>query len=317
MKGGEVQDCSLVDKVLLDFQEANWVWLVVVLLVYMIANMSRAIRWKMLFEPLGHNIHLVNSFFATMLMYLTNLGIPRAGEVIRVTTISAYEDIEVEKALGTIVVDRMMDFFSFGVIVILALIFEYELIAHYLGDFVSGILSKTSLVLSILAVIILISGLLYAFRGRLKATRPYKKILDLSKGFVEGIAAVKKLRSPGRFILHTVIIWLGYYLMTFLCFYAFAPTAHLGWQEGLIVFLLGALGMIVPSPGGMGSYHFMLQTGLVAYGVNEIEGFSYANILFFTVNIFGNVLFGLIGLIVLPLFNKKRKARAIDTTETI
>ena len=95
-----------------------------------------------------------------------------------------------------------------------------------------------------------------------------------------------------------------YYLMTFLCFRAFDPTAHLGPLAGLLVFVFGSLGMIIPTPGGMGSYHALVIAALVLLGINQNDAFSFAMIIFFTINIFGNILFGIIALILLPNQNR-------------
>ena len=94
--------------------------------------------------------------------------------------------------------------------------------------------------------------------------------------------------------------------MTYVAFFAFAPTANLSAVAGLVVFVFGTLGVVFPSPGGMGSYHFLIGEGLALYGVNAADGFSFANIVFFSVQIFCNVLFGLVAFIYLPLYNKNK-----------
>jgi uncharacterized membrane protein YbhN (UPF0104 family) len=95
-----------------------------------------------------------------------------------------------------------------------------------------------------------------------------------------------------------------YFLMTYFCFKAFEPTAHLGALAALLIFVFGSLGMIIPTPGGMGSYHALVIAGLMLYGINQNDAFSFAMIIFFTINIFGNILFGIIALILLPGYNR-------------
>ena len=43
-------------------------------------------------------------------------------------------------------------------------------------------------------------------------------------------------------------------------FFSFAPTADLAPVSGLVVFVFGTLGIVVPSPGGMGTYQFLIIT---------------------------------------------------------
>ena len=71
-----------------------------------------------------------------------------------------------------------------------------------------------------------------------------------------------------------------------------------------MVFVFGSLGMIIPSPGGMGSYHALVIAALALYGVDVNDAFSFAMIIFFTINIFGNILFGILALIHLPGYNQ-------------
>jgi hypothetical protein len=72
----------------------------------------------------------------------------------------------------------------------------------------------------------------------------------------------------------------------------------------LMVFVFATWGVVVPSPGGMGSYHFMVQTALALYGVSHADGFSYANIFFFLIQLGGNILMGMAALLLLPIINR-------------
>ena len=116
--------------------------------------------------------------------------------------------------------------------------------------------------------------------------------------------SVKKVDKPILFIFHTIFIWVMYYLMSYFAFFSFAPTAELAPVVALVAFIFGALGIVFPSPGGMGTYHFMVIAALGLYGVSGDNAFSLANIIFFTVNLFGNIPFGIAALILLPLLNR-------------
>ena len=132
----------------------------------------------------------------------------------------------------------------------------------------------------------------------------YQKILNIVKGFAEGVKSIRKVDRPGWFIFHSIFIWLMYYSMTYMCFKSFEPTAQVGMLAGLVVFVLGGWGMVIPSPGGMGTYHFLVQTGLSMYGISGDDGFSLANIAFFSINLGTNVLIGILALILLPILNR-------------
>jgi hypothetical protein len=79
-------------------------------------------------------------------------------------------------------------------------------------------------------------------------------------------------------------------------------------MAGLMVFVFGGLGIVFPSPGGMGTFHAMVIMALAIYGINGNDAFSFANIQYFSIQLLGCVLMGIIGLIVLPIINRKPKS---------
>lgn len=99
IKGIAEENCSLLQKVASDISNANYFWVIITMFLFMITNILRALRWKMMFKAIGYNPKFINLFGTIMINYLANLGIPRSGEVIRAGLISKYEDIPVEKHL--------------------------------------------------------------------------------------------------------------------------------------------------------------------------------------------------------------------------
>jgi glycosyltransferase 2 family protein len=128
------ESCSLINKVWTDLLSVKWIWLLIVLLCFNISNLSRALRWKMMLQSLNYQIRTPNAFFCIMLSYFANLGLPRAGEVVRATVFSRYEKIRIEKLLGTIVLDRMLDMVSVLFIFLLAILLEFELIWGFISE---------------------------------------------------------------------------------------------------------------------------------------------------------------------------------------
>jgi uncharacterized membrane protein YbhN (UPF0104 family) len=299
---------TLLDKVINDFRTANYFWLLLVLLAFGLSNVSRTMRWMMLLHPLGYRPKPINGFFTIMLGYFANLGFPRIGEVIRAGTFARYERIKVEKVMGTVVSDRLVDVLSMAIVMGVAFLVESDRIWEVIrelggGEGNAGGLPSWIWWLGGLGLVGLLAG--WLLRKQLARTAFFQKIMGLVKGFAEGVQTIRKLDRPFWFIFHSLNIWFMYYLMTYLGFFAFGPTADLTPMAGLMVFVLGALGILIPSPGGMGTYHVLVGGTLaLLYGINGADAFSFANILFFTVQIGGNVLFGLLALIILPVINR-------------
>jgi hypothetical protein len=312
LDGVPPESCDLITKVATDFANANFFWLFVVVLLFMVSNLSRTVRWHMLIRPLGYQPRFINGFGAIMIGYFANLGIPRVGEVVRAGVLARYEKIEVEKVIGTVAVDRAVDVLSILIVTVLALILQYEQIWNALRDRIDlSTLVKLGTLAFLLGLVALI--LFFIFRKRLEKTKTYQKVVGLIKGFAEGLVTIRQLDKPWLFVLHSINIWLMYYLLNYFAFFAFAPTSELSPIIGLVVFVFGGWGIVIPTPGGMGSYHALVQIALGIYGMSAADSFSFAMIAFITIQIGANVFFGLLSLLILPFINQGYEPAHVQT----
>jgi uncharacterized protein (TIRG00374 family) len=299
-----------------DMANANYFWIGLVILAFLASNISRAIRWKMLLDPLkmeqdGTKVKLHNPLMAVLVGYVMNLVIPRAGEVAKCGVINQYEKISIDKVLGTAVLDRILDVICLFLMILLALALEFDTLWGYLSENVFESADGGGFSIPIWLWILGGFGisalvLFIIFRKKLEQFAIYKKIEGLVIGFVEGLRAIQKLENPLAFIGHTLFIWLMYYLMLYFAFFSFGPTAHLAAVAGLLVFVFGALGMVIPSPGGIGSYQYLVSTALVTfYAIGGSDALSFANIAF-TAPFLCNIIFGIIAFVLLPVLNRKK-----------
>lgn len=305
--GIPAEECSLLNKVVDDFASVDYGWILLVLIVFTLSNVSRAFKWNILIKPLGFHPRFYNSFLSILLGYFANLGIPRIGEIVRAGSLAQYENIPVEKVMGTIVVDRVIDVISLLLMTGLVFLIEYDTISTFFNKHVSfsdKFGGMTGLILYGMGAGIIGLALFLTFRKRLANTVIYKKVMSLVNGFVEGLKTVGRLEKPGLFIFHSIAIWVCYFVMIYLCFFSFEPTKSLSPVVGLVVFVFGGWGIAIPSPGGMGTYHWLVQTALSMYGMPGDDAFSFANIAFFSISLGCNVILGIVALIALPFLNK-------------
>ena len=123
------------------------------------------------------------------------------------------------------------------------------------------------------------------------------------------------MKNKTSFWFHTFSIWIMYFLMTYICFQAIPETSHLGISDGLFLLVLGGIGMVIPAPGGIGSYHLMVMIGLVALqvpdGVLSIKPYNNYNpamlfpFIVHTAQTFVAIIMGSIGLLILFLSKNK------------
>ncbi len=305
LKGIPDSECVLIDKIIADFKTIKIFWVFIVLALFTFSNYLRAIRWQTLLRVMGYESKTYNAFGTVMLGYFANLGFPRLGEIVRPATLSKYENIPLEKNIGTIVVERVVDVVCLLFCIFLAVVLGGEAMVDYIQN--NSTISANQIFIFI--GICMLGGItaILLYRNLLKKDSNNKIFLFIKEkiqGLVDGLMTILKVENKFLYILQTIGIWLCYFLMTYLFFFAYGPTEHLGPTAGLVAFVFGSLGIVFPSPGGMGSYHFLISQALILYGVNGFEAFTFANILFFAINIFCNIFLGLVSLIMLPILNK-------------
>ena len=240
-----------------------------------------------------------------MIGYFANLGLPRMGEFIRAGLFSKYEEIPYEKVLGTIVVGRIIDVLCLLSLLLIGLGLHSDTMLRYFEENLN--LDITKLVILAAIGLLGLGVAIYTYRrlsNSNSTSTGFVKVKKIVDGFVEGLSSLKSVDNMPMFILYSLGIWFLYVGMHWIGFLSFGPTAHLTFSESLLCFDFAALGMVFPSPGGMGTYHAMLIESLLILDVSEISAFSIAMITFFTINIFCNILFGLVSLIVLPIVNR-------------
>jgi len=312
LKGIPDEECSLMDKLKADFASVNYWWIMAIIVAFIISNLLRAHRWLLLIKTMGTHGRMSNAFFTIMVGYFANMGLPRVGELVRAGLFAKYENIGPEKVMGTIVVDRILDLLSLLFAILLAFVLQGNVLFAFFENKIGNSVFGESWLYIVLALVFLLLFFMYRFRRFIKQWSLYQKIHHLVEGFRDGLRSLRRVEKPWILFLDTVLIWLMYYLMMFLCFYSFEPTAHLGGMAGLMVFVFGGLGIVFPSPGGMGTFHLMVITALAIYGIHGDDAFSFANIQYFSVQLLGCMLIGIIGLIVLPIINKKPKPNVTD-----
>jgi hypothetical protein len=312
IKGIAPQQCSLLYKILADMSHADFRWIIFSMMIFVLSNVIRAYRWRMMFQSIGYNPSYINLLGAIFINYFANLGIPRSGEIIRGTVISKYDGIPLDKALGTIVLDRLLDALMFAIFVVISLFIGGKAYLDYLQKN-SNFSSKFELFnrvpwplwLALSVMVVFTTYILIQKRKTLMAMPTVQKIGKVIKGVLKGLQSIKEVEKPWLFSIQTVSIWICYFMMLYVMFFAFKPTEHLGLSAALIVFVFGSLGMLIPSPGGMGAYHYLISEGLQLNGVGSTDGFTFANILFFSIQVGITLICGILALIALPLLNKK------------
>ena len=287
----------------------KWVILPVIL-VLLISHYSRAIRWKLLMEPLGYKPSNFNVFAAVMIGYLVNAGVPRLGEVFKCTFLARYEKVKADKLIGTILVERAVDIICLLVVFILAIIFQGEIFSKYMVEMLTAFFhDKTGnisvLKLSIALGIFLFSILLiYFILNRFGHIDLVFKIKTVLKNILLGLSSIRNLKNKRWFIFHSILIWTMYFLASYLGLFALRETQVLGLAGGLTTLAVGTIGMIL-TPNGIGAYPLLIAQLLGLYGLNPDTTGNASGWLMWSAQTFIILIGGLICFILISQINKK------------
>ena len=300
-----VKFVELWDKI----RTANFIWIGLAWAAGMMSNVSRAIRWTYIMQPLGFSVSKMTSFHGVMVGYLVNFAIPRGGEVTRAAMLSRVEKIALPTVLGSIVAERVMDLICMGLVILFALAVQYDTIMGFLsgsgtGTADSGEKSDKTWLIITGAVLFILFIVFLIYRKKLDKYPLFHRINLLLMSFGDGVKAIFKLKRPIAFIIHSVVIWVMYFFMVYFCFYAIPETSSLGTAAGLTVLVLSTLAVVLPAPGGIGTFHYFVSKGLIIYGIAEADGLAYATIAHASQMIMF-ILFGSISLVMMLLLQRK------------
>lgn len=282
------------------FKTANYYWILLSLLLGFLSHASRAYRWKFLLEPLGYKPRFFNSLLAVFAGYLVNLGIPRAGEFTRAASLSKYENIPFEKAIGTIVAERIADVFMLILVIFIALLFQFELIWNLIRQRIpNNPIQLGFYFIALLLLFLIIYILIKKFNSAL-----FYRIKIIVKGLIEGGLSILKMKNQGAFIFHTLFIWILYILTFYTASFALSETSSLSIGAILTGFIVGSLS-IAATNGGIGTYPLGVQQALIIYGIASLPALTFGWIIW-TAQTLGIILFGGISFLLLPIYNNKK-----------
>ena len=299
------------DDIFNSLQRANYWLLIPVIIVGIASHWYRAVRWKLIMEPLGYHPGTLNTFFAVMVGYLANLAVPRLGEVTRCGIVARYEKIPVDKLVGTMIAERAVDMLLLLILMVITVAIQMDVIGglflneiwHPIENKLGAAGSSRSLILAGIAIGVILLGII-GFR-LISRSNIGIKLRALAHGVWDGIRSIGKMEKKGWFIFYSILIWLMYFAMMYLGFYCMEETRYLGLKAALAVLIIGSVGMIV-TPGGTGAYQFLVQRTLMVYGVLDTSAYAFGWIVWSAQTLLVLIV-GLGSLVALPLMNKAPK----------
>jgi len=274
------------------FKNAHYFWVFLSILTMMFSHVIRAIRWNQLIHTLGYKTKTHTTLYAVLIGYFVNLAVPRLGEITRCGVLANHNKIPVNQVIGTVIAERAFDVLSLLVILLITIFSQLFFLSDFLYENVfNPIISKFSSATAALLIIggisigiILVFAVLYRlFLSKLRTMKLFQKIVTIIKGFWSGILTIKNIKQKKLFIFNTVIMWCAYSLTIYVSFFAIKETSHLTPVDALTIMALGSIGVLAPTPGGIGAYQYVVKTTLIGlFLVPATAALSFANLMYFT-----------------------------------
>ena len=281
----------------LDKIQLSYVILFIVLVVFM--QYLRSYRWGIILQPM-EKIDQISLFSVTSVGFFAIAAIPaRLGELARPYLISKRSSIKMSSALGTIIIERILD--SFVVLTI-------ALIVILLTDLPYWII-QSSIILFLMALAVF-SFVLFLILKREKALKFINAILNKLPGklankvdklihhFIDGLQVVTNIKLILYLFVLSALIWLLDVLAIYILLKDFG--FNLPVLASFVVMIILIVGIAIPTaPGYIGNWHFACVLALNLFGLAKADALSFAVVYHFLSMIIVVVL----GIAFLP-FNK-------------
>jgi uncharacterized protein (TIRG00374 family) len=231
-------------------------------------GLVRALRWRLLLDPLGVPVPLNARWKALNIGFMvTNLApVSRLGEVARPYALSKMVPVSTSAALGTVVLERALDMVALLMLLLVALLSpafpsDASVFGRPIGYAVSGAVVVGFVALGVVASLVLwtdrISGLARAIGDRLPG-RTAGRIADAFEAFITGLDLLRHPAALFKALLWSLLLWVWMAASFWAAFRAFG--IDLGFTAALFTQCVVSVFVAIPAgPGFIGT----LQAGVL------------------------------------------------------
>lgn len=250
--------------------QANSIWLLMALTVYACGFLFRAIRWKILFEPIK-NVSSTALMRPMIIGFFANNVLPfRMGELVRAYVTGHKINVSRTTSLGTIVLERIFDTITFlSMFLIVALFFPFP----------EGI-KRSAYGLGV-ACVGVIAALIFASKHQHTANRLVNhlpvsetlrmKLQDLLLNFVHGLSGITQGHYVVKAMATSVAVWIAEGTNVYCIVHAF-PIAISYAQAYFVLFFLGLSVTLPQAPGYVGTVELFGVMALSLLGIPKEKG---------------------------------------------
>lgn len=244
------------------------------------ALIFRGLRWRRLLLPIEPKITAKRTTAAYCIGNLCNCALPASGELVRSAIASSHPEKDYDQVLGTAAAERVIDLICLALILLAVAVVGWDFIGLFVTENILTPIANTYnstqtgwLICGLLGIFIGLA-LLIKYGKRIPLIRNIRRFLQ---GVWTGIVSIKNMEKVGLFLLYTTLIW-GLYWFQIV---AISNALSLGLlaKDALLLSALGSIASVVPVPGGMGAYHYIIALTLTSlYGLDWNQGILMATL---------------------------------------
>ncbi|MDX1439079.1 MAG: lysylphosphatidylglycerol synthase transmembrane domain-containing protein [Rubricoccaceae bacterium] len=271
---------------------ANYLWLIPLLIITLVAHLLRAWRWRLLLAVLPQKnasrpkLPLSLVFSSVMIGYMVNYAAPRLGEFARAGNIAARTSLRFAGVFGTVVVERILDVITLLLALCSVVVLYGEQLAGVTNVFLQntenalvGLPTYVWIVATLLILAAIFAVVLWRFGNNTAPGTGKERLSGTLHSFRDGLNSLLRVKERAGLLFSTAGIWLCYTLMADIPLRMFGLTNQhsLSFLDSWALMNVGAIGMSLPSPGGTGSFHYVtVQTLVQMFEVGATPAATYA-----------------------------------------
>ncbi len=287
-----------LNNIKLSFLKADYFYIFLSLIISLVGYWSRAYRWKFALQHLGYQTKFHNDFMTVCVSYLVNLTFPRSGEISRAALLKKYEKVPFDKALGTVVSERLVDLLIFLLFVTIGMVSQFHTIYDFLLE--KNLKFESLLWFSFAGLVLFVVFILVWMYAEWKIILKLKQKLS---GLIEGMLSIVRMKDKWNYLFHSFLIWCSYLIMFYVTIFALPETAHISFDVVIMGFIFGTLAVGFTN-GGLGAYPLAIAMIFSLYGISNDIGVAFGWLIWTSQTLL-TILLGLLSYLLLPVLNKK------------
>ena len=266
-------------------RQAGVSWLALSAFLLVLSIPPRAWRWRILLAPVSRRISFRRASHAILVGYAASNVVSRAGEIARGVALQRDERVPLSGILATILVERAIDMLTLLIFLGGVLYVSRDRVVAAFPWMEGVALLALAATVGILVLFALLS--VYGDRALNVMRLPVRwvsrsfadRLTGILRSLFQGLGGVHATSGYVGILVSSILLNLAYILTSYATFFAFGfPSRYdLGFYDAVVVLVISTIGVIIPTPGGTGTYHYFCSKTLnVVCGVPLTDALAYA-----------------------------------------